>query len=108
MCVKIKKKILSFYFKKSQAAIIWQPENWAFGCDFVNRDLTNVKVKGEECGPTCVRTPDCTHFAWTDYEQGTCWMKYGSVSKSDAIESNNPSIVCGIVEKSPSQNSKIK
>ena len=47
-------------------------------------------------GPMCDKTIRCTHFAWTNYNGGTCWMKYCTVSKSDAIFTNDYSMVCGV------------
>lgn len=43
-------------------------------------------------------SPDCTHFTWTDYDGGTCWMKKNTVSKSDAFDSTDKSAVCGVME----------
>jgi hypothetical protein len=39
----------------------------------------------------------CTHFTWTRYDGGTCWMKKGAVSKSDAFDTDDRSSVCGVV-----------
>ena len=52
------------------------------------------------CGSTCRKTSGCTHFTWTDFEGGTCWMKKGSISKTNAFRSQNPSAVCGVLERS--------
>ncbi|PAA83080.1 hypothetical protein BOX15_Mlig017410g3 [Macrostomum lignano] len=71
--------------------------NWAFGCDFYNRDLKNERMPGEQCGGACARTHRCTHFAWTRYNGGTCWMKFGSVTKSDAFSTGDNTMVCGVV-----------
>ncbi|XP_037037416.1 uncharacterized protein LOC119075136 [Bradysia coprophila] len=79
--------------------ITWN-DNWALGCDFRGNDLKDVKMRGEDCGGRCASTQGCTHFTWTDYDGGTCWMKKNSVSKSDAFESTDKSAVCGIVENS--------
>lgn len=78
--------------------INWGKNNWAFACDFVGYDLSNAKTTSDKCSATCVNTEDCTHFTWTDYNGGTCWMKYGSFSKSDAIFTNNNKMICGITE----------
>jgi len=48
----------------------------------------------KSCGEKCSTTSGCTHFSWYD---GTCNMKNGVVSKSDAKQSSTPGIVCGIV-----------
>ena len=70
---------------------------WALACDFPGNDLSSAHVAGEQCGDTCINTSGCTHFAWSDYEGGTCWMKSGSVKKSDAKANDNTQMVCGIV-----------
>jgi hypothetical protein len=58
--------------------------------------MSNVKTSADQCGNACDRTSGCTHFSWTDYNSGTCWLKsYPSISKADAIQSNVPSIICG-------------
>ncbi len=80
--------------------IEWEPENWARRCDFTTSVLTTSQVKAEECGGLCSMTQGCTHFTWTRYYGGTCWMRQGFVSRSDAIESNDDGI-CGIIISSP-------
>lgn len=56
---------------------------WAFGCDFQGHDLKNVRSSGELCGPRCVQIPSCTHFTWTNYNDGTCWLKKSLVKTSN-------------------------
>ncbi|CAF3029479.1 unnamed protein product [Rotaria sp. Silwood2] len=80
--------------------IAWNGNNWAMGCDFVNNDLKNVQVRGEDCSGKCAETPGCTHFVWTNWNGGTCWMKQGSVSKNDAIATSDQGMVCGVVSSS--------
>ncbi|XP_037037293.1 limulus clotting factor C-like [Bradysia coprophila] len=41
---------------------------------------------------------DCTHFVWTDYEEGTCWMKQNRVTAKDAHRSEGKEAICGIVD----------
>lgn len=72
--------------------------NWAPGCDWVGNDLSNATTKGEDCGGKCATTSLCTHFTWTNYLGGTCFLKKNHVTKSDAIASSDPSAVCGIME----------
>jgi hypothetical protein len=79
------------------ASVNWQFGNWAFACDFPGNDLSNKIVPGEQCGGLCASTGGCTHFTWTSYNGGTCWMKSGSVSKSSALDTGDNSMVCGIV-----------
>lgn len=78
-------------------SINWNGNNWAFGCDFTGNDLSDAKVPGEKCSEKCAQTSGCTHYSWTSYNGGTCWMKKGSVSKNDAVTSWNPDMVCGIL-----------
>jgi beta-glucanase (GH16 family) len=59
-----------------------------------------VTTLSSQCGPKCVSTTGCTHFTWTTYQSGTCWMKSGKVSQSDAFQTNDNSMVCGIVPSS--------
>lgn len=82
--------------------IVWQPDNWAFACDFNGGNLTNVQIRGQDCGGTCASTSGCTHFTWTNLNGGTCWMKSGSVSKSDAFSTNDFTMVCGIISSGSS------
>jgi hypothetical protein len=72
---------------------------WAMGCDFYNSDLTNVQTSGEQCGNTCDANSQCTHFTWTNYNGGTCWLKSGQVSKLDAFHSSDPSSLCGFADR---------
>ena len=61
--------------------------------------MTNVRMNGETCGPTCSRTAGCTHFAWSKYQDGTCWMKKGSISKTNAKRIQGSDLVCGIIDE---------
>lgn len=62
----------------------------------MGNDLSNSRVPGDQCGGVCVNTSGCTHFTWTNYNGGTCWMKKGTVSKSDAIYTGDKNMVCGV------------
>ena len=53
-------------------------------------------------------TQGCTHFTWTNYNGGTCWMKYGPARKTDAFYTGNNSMVCGIVEQGSGSTGKYK
>lgn len=79
--------------------IAWNGNNWASYCDFYGNDLSNAKVPGEQCGGRCVATDSCTHFTWTNFEGGTCWMKSGQISPNNAVESSDRSAVCGYIER---------
>ena len=80
-------------------AIDWKPENWAFSCDFQGKDLSSAKIRGEDCGGKCASTPGCTHFTWTNYEGGTCWMKQGGATKNEAFKTDNAESVCGLISQ---------
>lgn len=78
-------------------AINWNGNNWALWCDFYGNDLTNAATRGEDCGGRCASTPGCTHFTWTNYNGGTCWMKTNVVSKDNAIPKYDQNAVCGVI-----------
>jgi hypothetical protein len=69
---------------------------WALNCDFFGNDLSNVASRGEECSGKCKQTTGCTHYTWSNFNGGTCWMKRGSISQSNAKNANG--LVCGIVD----------
>ncbi|CAF1247537.1 unnamed protein product [Rotaria sordida] len=78
------------------STVQWNGMNWAPSCDFNGNDLSQVETPAELCGPTCLQTKKCTHYTWTTLNNGTCWMKKGNVSKTDAVSTNDTSMVCGI------------
>ncbi|CAF3140626.1 unnamed protein product [Rotaria sp. Silwood2] len=77
--------------------IQWNGNNWATSCDFRGNDLYSVQISAELCGGKCAKVQGCTHFTWTQYNGGTCWLKSGAVSKSDAFSTNDSTMVCGVV-----------
>ena len=89
--------ILLIFQNSPVQSIQWQQGGWANGCDFVGQDLSKAQVEASQCGPTCQSTNKCTHYSWTNYNGGTCWMKSGSVSQSYAISISDQSTVCGII-----------
>ena len=84
--------------------IDWKDGNWALACDFPENDIENANTPGEDCSNKCKQTNSCTHFTWTTWNGGTCWMKSGSVSKSDAHSTDDSTMVCGIVSEDSSSN----
>jgi beta-glucanase (GH16 family) len=88
--------MFTIFCVSSSQSINWQPGNWAMNCDFEGNDLSNVQTKGELCSSKCQSTFGCTHYSWSDYNGGTCWLKKGPISKDKAIFKLNT--VCGIVE----------
>ena len=105
------KQILGFYIylcvlsafslNSANAQINWQSGgagiSWAFACDFPNNDLSSARVAGDQCSNTCINTAGCTHFSWSDYQGGTCWMKSNAVTLNDAKFNNNQQMICGVV-----------
>lgn len=81
--------------KGASNLINWQPGDWAMDCDFFGNDMSSCQVPSERCTETCRETVGCTHFTWTDYKEGTCWMKKGSINKSEAEFKSGA--VCGTV-----------
>jgi len=77
--------------------INWNGNKWAMSCDFHGNDLSSTQVPADRCGPQCEQTSGCTHFVWTTYLGGTCWMKKGPISKNNAVSVNDPSAVCGVL-----------
>ena len=78
--------------------IEWHKEmghSWAFSCDFENNDLKKVVTKPDLCFMKCMETSGCTHY--TTSLNDACWLKKGDVTKKDAINSNDPSMMCGIM-----------
>lgn len=71
--------------------------SWAMSCDFKGNDLSNVQIRGEQCGSRCRQTLGCTHFSWNNYQGGTCWLKSGQVKKENAFKTNDPTQVCGLL-----------
>jgi hypothetical protein len=69
---------------------------WAHNCDFQGKDFNKYYVPKTKCSEECKNHPKCSHFTWTNYRNGTCWMKEGKILKNKAL-SVNMDTVCGIV-----------
>jgi hypothetical protein len=80
-----------------KCAIMWNG-NLAASCDFVNNDLSNALTSLEQCQWTCNATLGCTHFTWTTFNGGTCWMKKRLVYKDDAFSNTISDSICGVLE----------
>jgi len=83
-------------------SISWQTGadgQWALKCDFTGNDLSNARSTGDKCSSVCKATAGCTHYTWTSFNGGTCWMKRGAVTTANAIVSTDASAVCGINTK---------
>lgn len=66
---------------------------------FFRHDLSSIKVKGDQCGPKCKSAKGCTHFTWTGYAGGTCYLKQSGASLDQAKYYNNYS-VCSVLKTS--------
>ena len=94
----LKRKKTFFFIKLSKdSGINWNGNNWAFNCDFSNHDLSNLQTARDNCNVSCLSTFGCTHFTWTNYQGGTCWMKSGLVKKDDAFIFNGNEAMCGLL-----------
>ena len=71
--------------------------DWANACDFYGQDMSEVRISSDKCWYACKITQHCTHFTWSTYKTGTCWLKYGAVTKADAFYNGDPNVVCGVV-----------
>ena len=89
--------VISCLFSKLEIYGIHWNGNWAFGCDFNNNDVNSVLSCSEECSGKCVQMHDCIHFIWTRRNEGTCWMKEGSVSKANAVSTDDSTMVCDVL-----------
>lgn len=64
--------------------------HWAMSCDFPNEEenISNNKVVAQElCAKECTQVEYCTHFAWIEWNNGTCFFKHSQdkVSKGEAV-----------------------
>jgi hypothetical protein len=71
--------------------------NWSNACDFNGYYFKYKQIPNNECGKDCESTLDCTHFTWTTYNGGTCYLKSGKVSRSDAVYTGDSEMRCGFL-----------
>ncbi|KAJ3122165.1 hypothetical protein HK098_003083 [Nowakowskiella sp. JEL0407] len=83
----------------SKRGINWQPQLWATGCDWTGGDIYHIKKSSSECGGFCAQSYGCTHFTWSSYNGGMCWMKGGPVYPEEAIYTGDQSMVCGYMNE---------
>lgn len=85
----------------SAAALSWRTSGttrWAHGCDWTGNDIGSTRVPAAHCGGACERVRACSHFAWTAYRGGTCWLKGGPPPRlGHAVGSAAAGAVCGVV-----------
>jgi hypothetical protein len=107
---------LVLVFLSTCNAINWQEGNWAWNCDFPSINLGmepnfpsinlySVLSFPESCYQQCQQLSACTHFVWTDTDDGTCFFKTGAVTQSNALDAwflpefEWFSTICGIPPK---------
>ena len=66
-------------------------------CDFVGNDIANANIPGELCSTRCRQTPGCSHYSWTSFQDGTCWMKTGNVTSVNATLVSDETAMCGFL-----------
>ena len=63
----------------------------------------NLNLDDEEAVPKCENGPGCTHFTWTLFNGGTCWMKKGRMSRNGTetitIKADDPNSFCAKLAK---------
>ncbi|ETI47392.1 hypothetical protein F441_08383 [Phytophthora nicotianae CJ01A1] len=66
---------------------------WENNCDFYGNDYRSMRAIPDVCGDVCASDSKCTHWAWNNYNGGTCWFKTGSRSAKTGKWGTN----CGYV-----------
>ncbi|KAG2849794.1 hypothetical protein PC129_g2292 [Phytophthora cactorum] len=66
---------------------------WARNCDFPDNDYRSLSGISELCVGVCVSDATCTHWTWSRYNGGTCWLKTGTPSTKTTSYGAN----CGYV-----------
>ena len=74
--------------------IVWQPGNWAKGCDWPRHEFETEETLSVSCSEECRKTPGCSHYTWNS---GTCYMKSGPVNQSEATSSGDDGDICGFL-----------
>ncbi|OXA53415.1 receptor-like tyrosine-protein kinase kin-16 [Folsomia candida] len=69
---------------------------WAPHCDMVGNDIIPFLSPASYCGRECHAAPTCTHFAWADFNSGTCWIKKGPLNEKPFFKLNN-GYFCGYI-----------
>ena len=72
---------------------------WAKACDFTGNDMKGVVMSSEGCAQKCSTTFGCTHYAWSTWNTGTCWLKKATtkVLQTHAKYTNDFTMLCGIL-----------
>ncbi|KAG3120180.1 hypothetical protein PI125_g1384 [Phytophthora idaei] len=53
---------------------------WKNNCDYYGDDMYSVPGIPDVCGDICADDSECTHWAWTYFNGGTCWLKNGKTA----------------------------
>lgn len=53
---------------------------WQNNCDYYGGDIYLVPGIPDVCGDLCAKDSDCTHWTWTYFNGGTCWLKNGNTA----------------------------
>lgn len=72
---------------------------WENNCDFAGNDYRSVRAIPHACGDICASDATCTHWSWSNYAGGVCWLKRGARSSKTSKWGVN----CGYVVSSSSQ-----
>ena len=80
-------------FEKSD----WSPKGWKSKCQFQTEHLHNEFTSSVvDCRNACLMTERCTNYNWNN-RTGSCQLNAGLVHKSDATDSHDPDLFCGLV-----------
>ena len=81
--------------------ITWSDRNMSKSCDFPTKGyIAHIPmITPDLCYDECFAKPACSHYVFTMFDSGTCWLKAGKMSKDKAFKVNDPSMACGLVER---------
>ncbi|CAI7866943.1 unnamed protein product [Closterium sp. NIES-54] len=65
---------------------------WSLNYDWVGNDIGQAAGKGETYGQQCLSRADCTHWTWSTFNGGTCWLK-GAINATELVPATGTS--CG-------------
>ncbi|KAG7381556.1 hypothetical protein PHYBOEH_010874 [Phytophthora boehmeriae] len=66
---------------------------WENNCDYTGNNYRSTRGIPDVCGDICADDSTCTHWAWNNYNGGTCWLKTGTPSAKKTAYGVN----CGYV-----------
>jgi len=62
--------------------------NWTEDCDFKGKDIgvngVELLTGREDCEDMCKNKKECTHYAYSKWKDGRCFLKKGNVCPSEA------------------------